>query len=85
MFGCRTSGEGKWLSKKQALDAIGQDVLQARVMAGTIQPRRSKEDGRLWELKLQTEREAVAITKEVKSRLKSELAAKTEDVFLGAR
>lgn len=57
--------EGTWLSKKQALDALGPEELQARVMGGSIECRRNKADGRFWEFKLNTEKEEVKTTKEV--------------------
>ena len=73
--------EGAWLSKKQALDAIGPEELKARVMAGTIQTRRNKQDSRFWEFRIQTEKDNLTTTKEIHSRMKSDVAAQKEEVL----
>ena len=76
-----SSLEGEWLSKKQALDAIGAEELKMRVQAGTIRTRRNKEDSRFWEFRLQTEKDSFRTTKEVSTKVKSELGAQKEDVL----
>ena len=73
--------EGAWLSKKQALDAIGPEELKARVMAGTIQTRRNKQDSRFWEFRIQTEKDNLTTAKEIHSRMKSDVAAQKEEVL----
>ena len=76
-----SSLEGEWLSKKQALDAIGAEELKMRVQAGTIRTRRNKEDSRFWEFRFQTEKDSFRTTKEVSTKVKSELGAQKEDVL----
>ena len=80
-FTQESSLEGEWLSKKQALDAIGAEELKMRVQAGTIRTRRNKEDSRFWEFRLQTEKDSFRTTKEVSTKVKSELGAQKEDVL----